>query len=323
MVAGLLIASSVAASLPSLLGQGNAAVLRPTLTPARTLSHTSPAPDDAVSRALARAVGQRVVPANLTPSLADATNDKAAPFLDGCDDTFSDTVVHPCVYGDPHGTKTIVVFGDSHAAMYQPGFDLVAKLHHWRLISISKATCTPYIDHYFSPILDREFSECEQFRNAAYARIAAEHPALVVVSVARHYGPEYHFRVYSSPWLAGIERVAKQLSAIAQHVVILGPTPKPPSDIPSCLSAHLTHADQCALQRATATNPLTMYSEATAANNGGAEYIDVTPWFCTNTTCPAIVGNLLVYRDDNHITTTYAAWLAPRIDTLVTSAIAK
>jgi hypothetical protein len=34
-------------------------------------------------------------------------------------------------------------------------------------------------------------------------------------------------------------------------------------------------------------------------------------WFCTRTVCPTIVGNILVYRDDNHITTTYAEFLAP------------
>ena len=33
-------------------------------------------------------------------------------------------------------------------------------------------------------------------------------------------------------------------------------------------------------------------------------------WFCTDA-CPAVIGNLLVYRDSNHMTTTYARALAP------------
>ena len=40
-------------------------------------------------------------------------------------------------------------------------------------------------------------------------------------------------------------------------------------------------------------------------------YIDTIPWFCTAVTCAAMVDNLLVSRDDNHITATYSGFLAP------------
>ena len=43
----------------------------------------------------------------------------------------------------------------------------------------------------------------------------------------------------------------------------------------------------------------------------GGAYVDVRPWFCQTTGCAVIVGNLLVYRDQNHITTDFASWLAP------------
>ena len=45
----------------------------------------------------------------------------------------------------------------------------------------------------------------------------------------------------------------------------------------------------------------------------GAGYINTQPWFCFDLTCADIVDNLLVYRDDNHITATYASWLTPVI----------
>jgi len=43
----------------------------------------------------------------------------------------------------------------------------------------------------------------------------------------------------------------------------------------------------------------------------------VTNWLCTDKVCPVIVGNLLVYRDSNHITTKYAEWLIPLIDAAI------
>ena len=34
-------------------------------------------------------------------------------------------------------------------------------------------------------------------------------------------------------------------------------------------------------------------------------------YFCTEDTCSAVIGNIIVYRDDNHITTEYMKTLAP------------
>ena len=48
-----------------------------------------------------------------------------------------------------------------------------------------------------------------------------------------------------------------------------------------------------------------------AARQEGAEIVDPTPWFCTATFCPAVVGNVLVYRDQHHVTTAYDRLLAP------------
>ena len=46
--------------------------------------------------------------------------------------------------------------------------------------------------------------------------------------------------------------------------------------------------------------------------------VDPTDWLCSTGGCPTIVGNVLVYRDDSHITGTYAKWLAPMTKPLFT-----
>ena len=38
--------------------------------------------------------------------------------------------------------------------------------------------------------------------------------------------------------------------------------------------------------------------------------VDPIPWLCARR-CPLVVGDLLVYRDTNHLTTAYAETLAP------------
>ena len=39
--------------------------------------------------------------------------------------------------------------------------------------------------------------------------------------------------------------------------------------------------------------------------------LDFSDYFCVDGTCPAVVGNVLVYRDKHHISDTYMRTLAP------------
>ena len=48
-----------------------------------------------------------------------------------------------CLYGNPNGEKTLILFGDSHAMQYFPTVDELAEIHDWRLIVLTKAECPP------------------------------------------------------------------------------------------------------------------------------------------------------------------------------------
>ena len=50
-------------------------------------------------------------------------------------------------------------------------------------------------------------------------------------------------------------------------------------------------------------------AEIAAAKATGATRIDVTNWLCA-TICPPIVNNILVYRNQFHISRTYSVYLA-------------
>ena len=52
---------------------------------------------------------------------------------------------------------------------------------------------------------------------------------------------------------------------------------------------------------------------ARAAERAGAVVVDPVPWFCGQS-CPPIIGNAPAYHDDDHISATYAAQLAPLLD---------
>jgi hypothetical protein len=139
--------------------------------------------------------------------------------------------------------------------------------------------------------------------------------------MSRRYHADFSFASYDPAWLATLTRTVAQLRATGATVLVLGPVVDPQSSVPTCLSAHLDDATACAPARSAATNGDGIAAEQAATAAGGGHYADLTDLFCTPDRCPVIVGNTLVFRDDNHVTTEYAQLLAPVIGALADRAM--
>jgi peptidoglycan/LPS O-acetylase OafA/YrhL len=270
---------------------------------------------------LERSVQMMDVPNNLEPSLVGASSSAAAPFYDGCLLGFTATAVPPCVFGDTTSRTTVVMFGDSHAAMWFPAVDQVANARHWRLVVWTKATCPPVDVTLFSPDLGRTYYECDEWRRNVTSLIDAMHPRLVVLGMAPNYDSPYAVTQDGPAWLAGLSRSVGALRSSGARVLVLGPIESPDWVVPDCLSAHLDEVEACDVTPGeTHAGPgLVGYdnagiiAERRAVVRAGGAFVDVKPWFCATTSCPVIVDNLLVFRDNSHITAEYASYLAPLV----------
>jgi peptidoglycan/LPS O-acetylase OafA/YrhL len=268
----------------------------------------------------ASAVGH-AVPSNLDPSLGNAPGDKAAVFVNGCVRSWRDLGQAECATGDTASPTTVALVGDSHAAMWNPAFQQLAEQRHWRLETLAKVTCPLQELHIVSPYLGREYSECEQWRGQIMGRLQAEHPRLVVLDMSRRYGADFSFESYDPAWIDTLGRTVAQLRASGASVLVLGPVPDPHSSVPSCLSGHLDDATACAPPRPVAVDDGGIGAERAATTAAGGQYADLTDLFCAAERCPVIVGNTLVFRDDNHVTTEYAQLLTPVVGALADRAL--
>jgi peptidoglycan/LPS O-acetylase OafA/YrhL len=316
-------------SLPSLTGIGHAPVASAALravtrseaaiataasnsgTPANRELAREEQQTMAINQLVSRSLGENDVPANLEPSLPDVEADEPPVFVDGCLDSYTNASLQPCVFGDANSSTTVVLFGDSHAAMWFPALDAAANQFGWRLITWTKATCPPFPLPIISPVLGRTFTECDEWQPNVLDRIQAIHPALVVLGAARHYTGIYGFTPYSPVWLSGMGKEVAAIRSTGAEAMVIGPVPKPPFDVPGCLSAHLTSARACTVPAGVGLDASGIAAERSVVTASGGTYLDARPWFCTWTACATMVDNLVVYRDDNHITQTYASFLAP------------
>ncbi|OBF46549.1 acyltransferase [Mycobacterium sp. 852002-50816_SCH5313054-b] len=277
-----------------------------------------------VQTAVAASADLTSVPSNLSPPLATSGD----LLFNGCLRNIAEVGQPECATGDTASTTTIALAGDSNAAMWNPALQQIAGQRRWRLETLAKGAC-PLMDLPSSvPLhhLAERYSHCQQWRDQIIARLRAEHPRLVVLSMWRGYTADGErllgVDAYGPAWLDSLTRLVQQLRGTGTKVLVLGPIPDPQSEVPICLSGHLDDATACSPPASAAINQPGIAAESGATRAGGGQYADLTELFCTKARCPVIVGNTLVYRDWRHITLEYSRLLAPAIGALADRALA-
>ncbi|CAB4719974.1 MAG: hypothetical protein F2673_08355 [Actinobacteria bacterium] len=198
--------------------------------------------------------------------------------------------------------------GDSHAAQWFPAFEATALKHHWRLVLIGKRHC-PVAD---TPQSDAQYTrECAAWRRKAIAKIREMKPAVTVLTQFWYAGPSW------SGYRLGLERSLRSIKEVSGRVVLMGDVPRHLVQVPTCVSAHPKSLTKCLVDRATAINSRRAAMDAEAVRRQGVDRVRPDDWLCGASRCPAVIGNILVYRDDNHISPAAASFLAPYVETML------
>jgi peptidoglycan/LPS O-acetylase OafA/YrhL len=232
-----------------------------------------------------------------------------------CDVTRKDTTSNLCVHGDPNGDRTVVVYGDSHANMWIPALDIIGRQEHIRIIQIAKPGCPPADFPIYSGTLKREYTECAAYRDWAIQQIRTIQPDMIIISgafkdVKAWVDGEPNGDEVERLWQEGLASTLDQLVPLAQDVIVLGDMAYPAEPGIDCLTAHADNVTACNTIRSDAVFAEHNRLEETTAEAHGARYIDIIPWFCTDSTCPAVVGGLTTHRDAYHVAENYVVWLA-------------
>ena len=250
-------------------------------------------------------------------------DDLPSVYRDGCHQSVRKEAVPKCVYGDPAGQRTMVLFGDSHAAQWFPAFEQIARERRWRLISLTKSACPSVWVTPYRPELGRRYDECERWRTTALQRIAAERPALVVLAnqsehvqiLQRQAGGKASRGIEPAQWRDGMRDTLVRLRRFAGDVVILRDTPSPGFDVPTCMSKATWRGDnavtRCSFDRVKALNGNVFELERQAAQGlDRVSVIDLSDQLCGQTTCPPLLSGGLAYRDDHHLSVRASSGLA-------------
>jgi hypothetical protein len=255
----------------------------------------------------------------LRPTLGNAPTDYEKPWRDNClgwTATLAPSTSSKCIYGNPKGTYTVALIGDSHASALFPAVNAVAVAHGWKLLVYMKIDCS-FVDIRITEFnLKREYTECATWNNKVITRLNASPPNLAIVHMSRWiYNIDSQYGTYAAQGAA----MAREMKKIpkATKVVMVTDIPDPWNmSIPECLSAHLTDYRKCNYGHAVGYGSGWGKREAAASKAAGVPLIDLKDSICPgqSAACPAVINGMITFRDQHHLTATFSKSLGPALD---------
>lgn len=274
----------------------------------------SPGTPSQVAALVAAAPSITSIPSNVTPSLANASTDtagKGTPSLGKCQG--DPTTKAPCLYGDTSGSKTMVLWGDSHAYMWFPAVNAIAKQQHWKLVILFDYGCPVADVAVWNTITDSEYTSCNTFRQGAIVAINKLKPSLLLVTEEFAAEGSNQKPISVSRWTTALKKTLGSIAPSIKKVLIgdtidLAPAGGGANPV-TCLAANTDNVQACSTSESNSAYTAQRKGEMTAAKAEHTTYVNVIPWSCS-TVCTAIIGKMIVYYAEGHFTATYSKYLS-------------
>ena len=207
-----------------------------------------------------------------------------------------------CEYGDTSANRTMVLFGDSHAASWFPLFDQFSREKGWRLLSRTKSSC--FVEDLRFPLYgtDLEYAECFDWKNWVVNELQ-ENPVDLVIVVTKRKDVEILRDQFSvEEWQSGLVSTLNSFRSVSSDVVLVGATPLLNNHARECITSYPNNLDFCHGKFEEVVPSDYQALEIQSADNAQVKYLPTIDLVCTDVFCPVVVGNNVVYRDRQHLT---------------------
>ncbi len=240
------------------------------------------------------------------------------------------SAVKTCEFGNTSSATNIVLFGDSHAIQWFNPLLQISESHGWKLTTVVKSGCL--VADVRNPSSTNGFAEnCAAWRAEAIRQIAALHPSIVFIgNASNHLGregePVGKSRIPPEQWQNGTRRTLEALTTQGLRVVFVRDNPSFTVDIPTCLARSVRRSwhrgSSCEMDKSKSLDPAVFEAEKAGARGlPNVYFIDLTDLFCQKEICKAVEEGKVIYRDDNHLTGSFANSLAPVLETKLLSIV--
>jgi len=230
------------------------------------------------------------------------------------------TDVQRCHFGATSGDKHILLIGNSHAMQWAPVLDDISKDYGWVGDTLTGAGCSPDIGIQIS----REAGAtdaCAALGDEQLQEAISGKYDLVILSAERSdalVGPAE--KTHWASVTASQQAVYDELKAAGVNVLVIRDTPAPYINIPDCIAAHTQKWSACNYRDSTnSTSQDPLYDITMSNADPKILGVAANNLLCnTDGVCPAVIGGVIVFMDDNHLSAQFAQSLRPVIEPAMT-----
>jgi hypothetical protein len=256
----------------------------------------------------------------LRPLPTKAKSDRPTTYDDGsgCQVPGGDPKPKVCVHGDKTATKTLLIIGDSKIAQWETVLSAMGSSEGWRVVTITKNYC-PFTDASVTSN-NRVDTACREWGKSAMTKILKLKPDVVLTSQRASTAlPEGKTNGHDRTRKAmgdGLRSYWSQIEGAGIPMVVLLDNPSPTTaPVYECVAQHPKNLTVCAFDTAKGiAGSAAGAQRAAAAEVPGVKVIDMTGTICPDDgRCPAVIGNVLVYRQGSHLTRSYIDSMRPQL----------
>ncbi|MDT8858821.1 acyltransferase [Alkalihalobacillus sp. MEB130] len=209
-----------------------------------------------------------------------------------------------CSYGETENPDyTLALVGGSHSGHWFPALEKIAEELKLQIDVYNKDGCR-FSDDDFDGILSES---CMEWNENVLEPLLVDPPDFVFTTANVNRG-DIIPSGYLNQW--------RKLEGATQ-ILAIRDNPRMAEDIPTCVE--LT-PDECAISREEGLSDVIPWDN-TEGIPSNVTFIDLSDYFCNEETCEAVIGNVLVYRDNHHLSTLYSETLAPALKERIIKAI--
>lgn len=248
---------------------------------------------------------------DVEPIMMEEGEESALPFFYQDKDCYThwknESEVKICSFGETENPDfTIALVGGSHSGHWFPALMELTEKLNFQLDLYNKDGCRFTTDEPGGPITDT----CYEWNKEVIDYLIENEPEIVFTTANVNVG-DHVPQGYIEQW--------KKLEGVSE-VFAIRDNPRMAEKVPLCLETK--SIEECSMPRDEVLSEVLPW-ENTDGIPSNVTFGDLSDAFCDEETCYAVIGNVIVYRDEHHITNLYSKTLAPALEVELKKAIEK